>query len=563
MRSRVLTRVVVALVAVGLLASACGDDNGDDAATTTQAPGSSVASSASTTLAPQRGGSVTIGQLVAGAGMDPILLAGGGTTGANELAAIYDTIVRYNPKTGGYEPRTGTMTSNADFSEWTLKIKPNIKFTDGTPYDAAAVKFNLDRITGPNSRSPSLGVLRTFLDTATVVDPLTVVFKLKQGWAGFQYPFAREVGMIASPTAIQKAGANFNVTPGDAGAGPFKIGTYKPGEELVLKRNESYWNGDVYLDEIKFVLIGRGDPTAVYTALQTNTIQAGLFRDPISIADAISKGFVADPASFQPGGNMAVFNSGIEVTCAAGAPAVHCAGKSDGTVVKTKTPTSDVRVRKAIQLAVDPEQLNQRVYSGKATVGTELFTKDYPWYPNVPGPKYDQAEARRLVTEAKQAGWDGKLRLLTASDPASTGWGQVVSTSMQAVGIEVTYKSDGDIASLVNQVLTLKDFDVVLFGMGLLDEADNNYAQFLISVVQPRYGYSHPDMTAAVDLLRQADTNDKKIAASKRIAEVFNRDVPAAVWSQLPQVFLRSSKLQGTERSANFITLMDKMWLQK
>ena len=310
MRTRLLTRSIVALVALALIAAACGDDDDDTGggATTTAASGPT------TTLTPQRGGSVTIAQLVTPPGLDPILLAGGGTSGANELAAVYDTVVRLNIQTGAYEPRTGAMTSNADFSEWTLTLKPNIKFSDGTAYDAAAVKANLDRIMSPASRSPSLGIMRMFLDTATVVDPLTIKFKLKQGWAGFPYPWAREVGMIASPAAIQKAGANFNTAPGDAGAGPFLVSSFKPGEELVLKRNPNYWNGDVYLDEMKFILIGRGDPGQTNLALQNNTVQAAAIRDPIAIADALSKGYIADPASFQPGGNMGVFNSGIEDT---------------------------------------------------------------------------------------------------------------------------------------------------------------------------------------------------------------------------------------------------------
>ena len=65
--------------------------------------------------------------------------------------------------------------------------------------------------------------MKNFVDTVTVVDPLTVTFKLKLGWAGFPYLISGAGGMIYSPAVFQKAGANFNVAPGDAGAGPFKV----------------------------------------------------------------------------------------------------------------------------------------------------------------------------------------------------------------------------------------------------------------------------------------------------------------------------------------------------
>ena len=66
-----------------------------------------------------------------------------------EMAAIYDTLVRYDPVTLKYEPQTAeSVTSNADSTEWTIKLRPNIKFSDGTDYDADAVVFGLNRFRG-------------------------------------------------------------------------------------------------------------------------------------------------------------------------------------------------------------------------------------------------------------------------------------------------------------------------------------------------------------------------------------------------------------------------------
>jgi peptide/nickel transport system substrate-binding protein len=79
-------------------------------------------------------------------GLDPIVATGYGVTGGVELSALYDTLVRYDPETKKYVMRTAeSLTADEAFKEWTLKVRPNIKFGDGTPYDAAAGKFNSPR----------------------------------------------------------------------------------------------------------------------------------------------------------------------------------------------------------------------------------------------------------------------------------------------------------------------------------------------------------------------------------------------------------------------------------
>ena len=180
------------------------------------------------------------------------------------------------------------MEPNADFTVWTLKLKPGIKFTDGTDYNAAAVKFVLDRQAKEGNANPR-GQLTQFVDTITVVDATTLTFKLKLGWAGFPYVLSGANGMIYSPTAFQKVNdaAKFNITPSDAGAGPFKVKSYKPGESLELERNATYHGGEPYLDGVKFVTISGAQAT--YDAIKTGTLQAGYVVDSAVTAKAKSR----------------------------------------------------------------------------------------------------------------------------------------------------------------------------------------------------------------------------------------------------------------------------------
>src|SRR5688572_26038143 len=170
-----------------------------------------------TRSAPVMGGSITIGVFSPPQGFDPIMSSSAhGTIGGIELMALYDTVVSWNPETGEYVPRTAeSFEPNGDHTVWTLTLKPDITFTDGTAYDAEAVKFNVERHMQPTVRSASRFILTTFVQSIEVTDPLTVEFTLTRSWTGFPFLFTRDVGLIASPTAIQAAGEAFNTAPGN------------------------------------------------------------------------------------------------------------------------------------------------------------------------------------------------------------------------------------------------------------------------------------------------------------------------------------------------------------
>jgi peptide/nickel transport system substrate-binding protein len=568
MRPSTRLRLVAFVVAVTLVASACGDDKSDGG--TTGAPGSSTtvapgATASATTLTPVKGGVLVMGQFSKEGGLDPAVLAGGGTVGGNENAALYDTLMRVDQSTGKYIGRTAeSMTPNADFTVWTLKLKSGIKFTDGTDYNADAVKFVQDRQMKDGNASVR-GQMNNFIESLTVTDPLTVTYKLKIGWAGFPYLMSHVPGMIYSPTAFRKApdAKAFSTNPGDAGAGPFKLKSYKPGESIELERNPTYYGGEVYLDGLKFVLLNSS--TSTYDALKTGTLQAALLREPTLYAQAKKDGFgVVDIP--QVGGNLMIMNSGIDITCAgtatAGVPA--CNGQPDGTKVQTKTPTRDINVRKAIAFAIDPKVVVDRAYQGVGIPDTSPFS-NFVYDPKITPQKYDQAEARRLVGVAKAAGWDGKIRLIGGNDPTNVSWTQSVTPQLQAVGIDVQASNDTDVNGVVAKVLTQRDFDLANWGLGLSDESDGNYTQLLGSLgcAAKRYGYCSAEMDAGIEALRVADTDAKKIAAYKTISEIWIRDAPALVITYIPQAVIHSAKVHGIVRTAQAVTLYDKAWMSK
>ena len=205
---RRVLRVAALAAVLSIAAAACGDSGDSNGATassstTTLAQASSTAA-APTTVTPVKGGTLTIGTYSEAPGLDPITTSGAGTTYGMEMASIYDRLIQYDPVSKQYKARLAeSFTANADSSEWTLKVRQNIKFADGTAYDAEAVKFNIDRHKASNA------VLRgplTSISAVTVVDPLTVKVTLTGPWPGFVALLGSTLGMIVSPAAI-KAGA--------------------------------------------------------------------------------------------------------------------------------------------------------------------------------------------------------------------------------------------------------------------------------------------------------------------------------------------------------------------
>jgi peptide/nickel transport system substrate-binding protein len=268
-----------------------------------------------------------------------------------------------------------------------------------------------------------------------------------------------------------------------------------------------------------------------------------------------------------PAGNVLDINSGIVVTCQGGQPAGQCAGKADGEKVKTTAPASDPNVRRAIAAAIDPEQVNERAYSGSAKAGPELFEPDFPLSPGVDGAEYDPEEARRLVDAAKAAGWDGSIRLYSVKDPAGQALGLSVSTMLQAAGIDVELDSTFDPPSLLRKVLVDRDYDLVIWGAGFSENPDGSFVGALGSYhsggAAARSGFSSAALDQGIQALGVATTDEETTAAYAQIAEAWAEDVPAVALLELENALVSVEGLHGVQRTTSSSFLFDKAWLEQ
>src|SRR5690625_2072992 len=167
--------------------------------------------------------------------MDPAT----GGSGADHilLYPVFDTLVEWDYDT--LEPKPGLAKSWAypDPQTLVLTLQEGVRFHDGTPFDAEAVKFNLDR-----NRSDQRSNIRTELITVESVDvtgPLEVTLKLKEPDTSLVLILSDRAGMMVSPTAVQKLGENHDRNP--VGAGPMKFVSWSDGERIELTKNTDYW----------------------------------------------------------------------------------------------------------------------------------------------------------------------------------------------------------------------------------------------------------------------------------------------------------------------------------
>src|SRR5213076_1857384 len=256
-----------------------------------------------------------------------------------------------------------------------FKLRPNVKFHDGTPFNAAAVKFTFDRALkgSPPARWASLA---GSLEGAEVVDDLTVDVVTKEPYGPILRTLAMYCMGMVSPTAVQKIGADFSRAP--VGTGPFKFVEWKTNTHVIIERNPDYWGDKALVDRVIFNVVP--EEGARMIALQTGDADMVLFPSPAQLP-ALRK----DP-------KFTVHETtGIRVVFA---------GMNAG-----QAPLDDVRVRSAMLYAVDRKTILENIMEGSAAPARGVLAPSVFGFKDMQLDRlypFDRARAKALLA---QAGW--------------------------------------------------------------------------------------------------------------------------------------------------------------
>ena len=348
---------------------------------------------------------------------------------------ITETLVTFKPGTVDPIPGLAVSWQASDNAKvWTFKLRQGVKFQDGTPFDAAAVKFNIDRWNDPNNKYrgnkqfvPFTWVFGGFkgkgsiIDRVEVVDDYTVKFYLTNSVGFFPNMLGASYFGIDSPKAVMANPDKYG-TPevGAVGTGPFVFDKWIIGDKVILKRNDNYWGEKAKVDTLVF----RGIPEP---ASRLAELKAG----SIDIANNLSP---EDKVTIDADPNLqAVVQKGLNI----GYLAFHQKNK----------PLDDIRVRKAIAAAVDWNAIVDAFYAGLGEHATE-FVPPAMWGRDghIPAYTYNPKLAKKLLAEAGYPnGFQTEIWYMPVSRPyfpAPQPIAETIATYLADVGIKATLKTE-------------------------------------------------------------------------------------------------------------------------
>ncbi len=322
--------------------------------------------------------------------------------------AVYDTFLHRDAKTGAFTPGLATAANVVNPTALSLTIRPNVTFSDGTPFDAAAVKAGLLR----NKNAAQHGQFNSTLQQITTIDvtsPVSVTINFNSPVAGvFFEQLSLPSSYIVSPTAAQRPGANLGADP--VGAGPYKLQSYVPNESITLVKNPSYWDAQaIKLGSLEFVNVSTGPPEV--SALEAGTVDVEALSGYDSIS-ALQSQFTIDEAGNTP---------------------------YESVICKSDPPLNSMVVRQALNYAINRPQIVSSVMDGAAKPMIGVWPPGSPYYDSsLEGfYSYDPTKAKQLL---KAAGYPNGFRtsLVVFPGAALTQMYQIIQQEWAAIGVQVS-----------------------------------------------------------------------------------------------------------------------------
>jgi len=344
------------------------------------------------------------------ANWDPIVT--GSTSATILLTPIYESLFTLDGNRQIVPALAKDYEYNAAGDQITIHLKPGLTFQDGSPVDADAVKFNIERIkTQTNS---ALKGSYNNVKTATVVDPTTV--RLDLGQQDYQIPYllAERGGMLPSRTAAQADAGKLN-TATPVGAGPFKVAEYQPESKIVLEKWDGYWdaaNIKVNRIEINFGI----DPSTLVAGLKSGVYNWAQL-DPQQAADAKAAGFdVLADTNRHWGSTFLSLNV-------------------------NKAPFTDPAVVEAVRYAVNPDEFAAKLGFGLGQPAHQPFPKGHPAYAEALDSQhaYDPAKAKDILAKAGYAPGAVSFDLNGIANNFEQA-AEVLQEQLKAVGITANIK---------------------------------------------------------------------------------------------------------------------------
>ena len=485
-----------------------------------------------------------VGQIAEPKSLDPSV-----DTAVNDfriLMNMYDGLVRY--KDGTLQPEPALAKSweiSKDGLTYTFHLRGGVKFHDGSPFNAAAVKFTFDRMLDKNHPYHDTGPFPlsfffSAIDTVTALDDMTVQFKLKNPYAPFLSNLAYPTGLIVSPAAVKKYGKDFGRHP--SGTGAFKFDSWEANSKVVATRSADYWDGAPSLEAVVFRPI-----------TDANTRVAEMLSGGLDVMVEVPPDSVKQFSD----------NDAFKVYEQAG-PHVWFL------ILNAKEgPFKNKLIRQAANYAINKKALVDNVLQGTADIAAGPTPPAFAWaYNNSLKPyPYDPAKAKKLL---KEGGYDGSPVTFYVTEGGSgmldpVAMGTAIQADLEAVGMKVKIElyEWNTFLGKVNPGLAGKA-DMAEMAWMTNDPDTLPFLALRTGAFPDKGGfnsgyYSNPKVDALLEKARSSTDQAERAKLYKQMQEIVHDDAPWVFVANWKQNAVTKASVENFKLQPSFFLMLQKV----
>jgi peptide/nickel transport system substrate-binding protein len=440
--------------------------------------------------------------------------------GRHVLASLCDTLTEIDTQWKIMPRLAVSWETSGDGLSATMRLRPNVVFHDGEKFDAAAVKYNLDRnLNLPESRRKGeIGVIKS----VEAVDELTVRINLQRPFAPLFAQFADRSGMMVSPKAAENGGPQFGNNL--VCSGPYRLTRRVIQDRIWLEKFDRHWEAQRYHFK-SVVFSGMPDATTRLTNLrsgQLDLMERVTAQDMATVKGDTKLRLVSTPSRAYQGITFNIAN---------------------GAAAQASAFAKSAKLRLALEAAIDREALVQVVSGGVYIPTNQAFPPGDPFYnAAIPVPKRDLARAKALVAESGIA--SPAITLQIPTDTERQQIAQILQLMAKEAGIEVKLQSVEFITMLAQQ--RKGEFEGSLVGWSGRADPDGNLHLLVHSTAPTNDGkYANAALDKVLDDARTTAAPAQRKALYDKAAEILAQDRPIIYLFSAPWLFGLAAKLDG------------------
>ncbi|HEY0213955.1 MAG TPA: ABC transporter substrate-binding protein [Paenirhodobacter sp.] len=434
--------------------------------------------------------------------------------------------VTYDGKAVAFVPDLAETWDLEDDKTHLFKLRPNVKFHDGTVCDAEAVKFSLLRVKSGTPASPHAWKL-ALLDDIEIVDPLTIRLKFSEPYAFLPVALTGSTGRagtIVSPAAVEKYGMDYGRNP--VGTGPFKFVSWKENDSIELEANTEYFEpGLPKLAKASFMMID--EPATAVAALISGQLH-GMNDCPMQLVKQV-KSIPTAEVYGEIEGNYAYVGMNTR-----------------------KAPFDDVNLRRAVAFAIDRETLLKQAYFGLAQQAYSPISPPMTGYydPNIAnttrGQRFDLAKAKEFRAKAANQAEIEVTYIMAERGPVGTRVAQTIAPMLAQIGIKVKL----ELLEPAAWVQRMKDgsFEMLDFDwLADLDPDETLFPEFKSGGSWNYWGWANADFDKLCGDAQKILEVAPRAALYHQAEDILMDEAPIAMLAHMPIYKVFSKKVQGFE----------------